>query len=115
MARGNRRASAIFIDSADLETARLELLEGFLSRSEIADCTEYALDWLADTLNISQSICLARREGEAALTAVGAYGLPTNAAWSIPSRVMSAAYSAAPVTFSRPSTRRSGTLRTSVT
>ena len=79
MARGNRRAPAAWIDSADLETARLELLEGFLSRSEIADCTEYALDWLAETLNITQSICLARREGDAALSAIGAYGLPTSA------------------------------------
>src|SRR5256885_3795124 len=79
MARGTRRASAAWIDSADLDTARLELLEGFLSRSEIADCTQYALDWFAETLNITQSICLARREGDAALSAIGAYGLPTSA------------------------------------
>jgi len=77
MARGIRRM-AEWIDTADFETARLELLEGFLNRSELADCTEFSLEWLADTLNVTQSICLARREGEGSLVTVGAYGLPAN-------------------------------------
>src|SRR5438132_2221552 len=73
MARGNRRVSA-WIDTADLETARIDLLEGFLSRSELSDCTEFALDWLARALGITQSICLVPREGDSTLTIAGAYG-----------------------------------------
>ena len=63
MARGNRKVSD-WADASDLDSARLELLEGFLNRSEIADCTDFALDWLSDHLNVTHSICLARREGE---------------------------------------------------
>ncbi len=78
MARGHRRLSA-WPDTADLDTARLELLEGFLNRSDVAECTAYALEWLAGTLNIPQSICLARREGDTALTAVGSHGFRAGA------------------------------------
>jgi signal transduction histidine kinase len=81
MARGHRRASA-WADATDVETARLELLEGFLNRSEVADCTEFGLEWLGHTLNITQSICLARREGDSMLSAIGAYGLPASASVS---------------------------------
>ena len=86
MARGTRRVSE-WADAADLDTARLELLEGFLNRSEVADCTKFALDWLADNLNVTQCICLARREGEDTLSAIGAHGLPPGvlANFSVPS------------------------------
>jgi len=77
MARGNRRVDD-WIDTADFETARLELLEGFLNRSELADCAEFALEWLNNTLNIPQSLCLARREGEGALVVIGGYGVPAS-------------------------------------
>ena len=77
MARGNRKVSD-WADASDLDSARLELLEGFLNRSEIADCTDFALDWLSDHLNVTHSICLARREGEPVLAAVGAHGFPAS-------------------------------------
>jgi signal transduction histidine kinase len=79
MARGNRRVSE-WTDTADFDTARLELLEGFLNRSELSDCSEFGLDWLSATLGVSQSICLARREGEASLVTVASRGLPASAA-----------------------------------
>jgi signal transduction histidine kinase len=54
---------------------RLRLLEGFLSRTEIADTAHYALQWLGETLGVSQSVCLIRPAGEQALLTVGAYGV----------------------------------------
>ena len=48
MARGNRRLSP-WLESSDTDTARLELLEGFLNRSDVADCTEFALQWVAES------------------------------------------------------------------
>ncbi len=75
MARGQRRVSE-WADTAAIDAARLELLEGFLNRSEVADCTEFALAWLAEHLNITQSIVLARRDGDSMLAAVGGYGVP---------------------------------------
>jgi hypothetical protein len=38
MARGNRKESA-WADSSDIDAPRLELLEGFLNRSEISTVT----------------------------------------------------------------------------
>jgi signal transduction histidine kinase len=73
MARGNRRLSP-WMESPDTDTIRLELLEGFLNRSDVIDCTEFALQWAAESTGIAQSICLARREGELALTVVGSCG-----------------------------------------
>src|SRR5947209_208713 len=57
------------------DTAKLELLEGFLNRSDVADCTKFSLQWLAEYTGVTQSLCLARREGETTLTPVGSYGL----------------------------------------
>ena len=56
--------------------ARLRLLEGFVSRTEIADCAQVALHWLGEVRGVPQSICLVRPVGEQALFVVGAYGLP---------------------------------------
>jgi signal transduction histidine kinase len=61
-------------DSA-LLTARVRLLEGFVSRSEIADTAQLALQWLSDALGIGRSMCLVRVESEQALATVGAHGL----------------------------------------
>jgi PAS domain S-box-containing protein len=61
-------------DDATL-AARVRLLEGFVSRTEIADCTQFALQWLGETLGVSQSICLVRPGTEASIFAIGAYGL----------------------------------------
>src|SRR4051812_16912482 len=36
--------------------SRLRLLEGFISRTDVADCARYALQWLAEEVGISQSI-----------------------------------------------------------
>ena len=43
------------------QTARLELLEGFLSRSELQETVDFALEWLARVHGVSQSLCLAHR------------------------------------------------------
>jgi hypothetical protein len=37
---------------------RLALLEGFLSRSELPESVEFALDWLERVHGINQSLCL---------------------------------------------------------
>src|SRR5437762_2329338 len=40
--------------------ARVRLIEGFISRTDIADCVQHALQWLADAAGIHQAICLVR-------------------------------------------------------
>src|SRR5262245_2700605 len=49
---------------ADFLEARVRLLEGFVGRTEIADCAHHALQWLADVFGVSQAICLVRPVGE---------------------------------------------------
>jgi PAS domain S-box-containing protein len=65
------------VDPGDKLVARLRLLEGFLSRTEVADCAEYALQWLGDVLAVEQSLCLVKSISEQTLSAVASYGLPT--------------------------------------
>src|SRR5262245_61617469 len=60
--------------------ARVRLLEGFVSRTEIADCAQVALQWLAENTGITQSLCLVRPSGEGALFVVGVHGLPESTA-----------------------------------
>ena len=55
------------------------LLEGFLSRTEVADCAHLALQWLSDELGIDRSICLVRPLREQMLVAVSSHGLPAAA------------------------------------
>ncbi|HEY7290438.1 MAG TPA: ATP-binding protein [Vicinamibacterales bacterium] len=55
--------------------ARVRLLEGFISRTELTDCAHFALQWLGEATGVSQSICLVRPAGEAALFVVGSYGM----------------------------------------
>src|SRR4051812_16524371 len=59
-------------DDASL-AARVRLLEGFVSRTEIADTAQFALQWLGETLGVSQSICLTRTGTDAAIVVVGSY------------------------------------------
>ena len=54
-------------DEGELVAARLRLLEGFVARAEVADCTNLALQWLGEVLGISQSICLVRPSAELSL------------------------------------------------
>ena len=63
-----------FSDDSELLSARVRLLEGFVARAEISDCTQLALQWLGEVLGFPQSICLVRPEVEPALFVVGSYG-----------------------------------------
>ncbi len=63
-------------DDSELLAARVRLLEGLVGRAEIADCTQFALQWLGEVLGITQSICLVRPEAEPFLFVVGACGMP---------------------------------------
>ena len=58
----------------------MRLLEAFVSRSDVTDCTQYALQWLREILGLTPSLCLLKPPGEEALFTVGAYGLPGTAA-----------------------------------
>ncbi|HJZ78185.1 MAG TPA: ATP-binding protein [Vicinamibacterales bacterium] len=66
-------------DDADLLAARVRLLEGFVARAEISDCTQLALQWVAEVLGLMRSICLVRPDGEQSLFVVGSYGVTTSA------------------------------------
>jgi len=59
----------------ELLVARVRLLEGLVSRTEIADCAQLALQWLGDVLGFRQSICLVRPAGEQSLFVVAVNGL----------------------------------------
>ncbi|HMD34968.1 MAG TPA: histidine kinase dimerization/phospho-acceptor domain-containing protein, partial [Vicinamibacterales bacterium] len=69
------------VETSEL-TARIRLLEGFVGRTDIADCAQHALQWLHDSLRRSRSICIVRPAGEQALFTAGAYGFPSDAASS---------------------------------
>ena len=66
---------AVTIGRDEALGVRLRLLEGFLSRTELADCAQYALQWLDEVVGVSQSICLVKPVGEQTLFAVAAYGV----------------------------------------
>src|SRR5262249_57062918 len=66
-------------DDSDLLSARVRLLEGFVARAEISDCTQLALQWVAEVLGLMRSICLVRPDGEQSLFVVGSYGVTTSA------------------------------------
>jgi hypothetical protein len=55
--------------------ARLRLLESFVSRTEIAEIAQVALQWLGEVTGAHQSICLVRPPGEQSLFVLGANGL----------------------------------------
>jgi len=73
-------ASALSDEEQQLLAARVRLLEGFISRTDVSDTAQHALQWIGETLGISKSICLARLMGEPALFASGHYGFTDPAA-----------------------------------
>jgi signal transduction histidine kinase len=78
-AAGRAEPFAFTLGREDQLAARLRLLEGFVSRTEVADCARWALQWLGEVLGVSKSICLVKPAGEQALFAVSSYGLPGTA------------------------------------
>jgi signal transduction histidine kinase len=62
--------------------ARQRLLEGFLSRTEIADAAQHALQWLGEVVGITQSLCLVKPSAESTLFTVATFGLPSTASAS---------------------------------
>src|SRR5262245_65917013 len=51
-------------EEAEQLAGRVRLLEGFVGRAEIADCSQIALQWLRDVAGIKQSICMIRPSAE---------------------------------------------------
>src|SRR3954468_24844763 len=49
---------------AEMLAARVRLLESFVARAELSDCTQVALQWLAEVLGFTRSICLVHPEAE---------------------------------------------------
>src|SRR5437773_531437 len=78
-AAGAAMASTSVPTGSDGLAARLRLMDGFLSRTDIADCAQYALQWLADTTGILRSACLVRPMGQPVMTTVAAHNLPFDA------------------------------------
>ncbi|HVH26433.1 MAG TPA: ATP-binding protein [Vicinamibacterales bacterium] len=83
--RGNgsaatRRLPAAAVTLGDDQGARVRLLEALINLSDVADCAQYALQWLRDTLNLARSLCLLKPVNEDALLTVAAQGLPGSAA-----------------------------------
>ncbi|HEY2907636.1 MAG TPA: ATP-binding protein [Vicinamibacterales bacterium] len=77
VARGDRRNLQLAFTVAghdNLLAARLRLLEGFTGRTEVADCAQYALQWLGEQLGVSQSICMVKPAGELSLFTIASYG-----------------------------------------
>src|SRR6516225_298929 len=60
--------------------ARVRLLEGFVGRTEVNDCTQYALQWLGEVMGLAQSLALVRPAGEQVLYASAHYGFRTSSA-----------------------------------
>src|SRR5689334_14838365 len=63
-------------EEEDFLASRLRLLEGFVSRTDITDCAQFALQWLANVFGVTPSICLLRPQGEQMLYVIGAHGAP---------------------------------------
>jgi signal transduction histidine kinase/PAS domain-containing protein len=74
-ANGGRPRSAPAGGAGGRLDSRLRLLEGFLSHADLADCAQHALRWLGQELNVTQSLCLVRPEGEQTLFTAGWYGI----------------------------------------
>jgi PAS domain S-box-containing protein len=62
--------------------ARARLLEGLVARTDLSDCSQFALQWLGEAVDLTRLVCLVRAGSEPALFAVGAYGMPGSAATS---------------------------------
>src|SRR5205814_10271599 len=57
--QGVARPAAALGDNR-LLAARVRLLEAFVSRGDITDCTQYALQWLDEILGLAPWLCLVR-------------------------------------------------------
>src|SRR5438309_1922125 len=75
-------ASALSDEEQQQLAARVRLLEGFISRTDVSDTAQHALQWIGETLGIAKSICLVRPMGDPALFAAGQYGFTNPAASS---------------------------------
>jgi len=75
-------ASALSDEEQQQLAARVRLLEGFSSRTDVSDTAQHALQWIGETLGIAKSICLVRPMGDPALFAAGQYGFTNPAASS---------------------------------
>src|SRR5688572_23276838 len=74
-ANGNAGQAVVVDDARMLQmAARMRLLEGFLSRTEIADAAQYALQWLGEVLGARQSLCLIKPTAESSLFTVASHG-----------------------------------------
>jgi signal transduction histidine kinase len=64
------------IDDGDTQrlSARVRLLEGFISRTHMGDCAQHALQWLAEAGHVARAICLVTQPGEQSMSVVGAHG-----------------------------------------
>lgn len=74
VAGGGGARFAVTLRRDEQLAARLRLVEGFVARTEVGDCAQYALQWLGEVLGVSRSICLLKPAGATTLAAVGAYG-----------------------------------------
>ena len=65
--------------------ARMRLLEGFLSRTEVADASQHALQWLGEVLEVRQSLCLIKPSAESSLFTVASHGFaqPTTSSFVV--------------------------------
>jgi PAS domain S-box-containing protein len=61
-------------DAQDPLASRVRLLEGFVSRTEVGDSAQFALQWIGESLGVSQSIGLVRLPGEQSLYVAAQYG-----------------------------------------
>ena len=61
----------------------MRLLEGFLSRTEIADAAQHALQWLGEVLGVRQSLCLIKPSSESSLFTVASHGLAQSSSFVV--------------------------------
>jgi PAS domain S-box-containing protein len=59
--------------------ARVRLLEGFVSRTDLADCATFALQWMGEALGVKPCICLVKDANEPMLFVVASHRLPGSA------------------------------------
>src|SRR5262245_7942607 len=64
------------IDHGARLAARLRLLEGFLGRTDAADCADLGVRCLAESTNVAQALCLIRSRGERTHVTAAAAGFP---------------------------------------
>src|SRR5688572_15708985 len=78
-ANGNAGRVVAVDDARSQMLARMRLLEGFLSRTEVAEAAQYALQWLGEVLGVRQSLCLIKPSAESSLFTVASHGFASAA------------------------------------